>query len=208
MRFPWNHTAASEIASASVLDDSIWKSGVSPCDKDVKFEENDTDVRSSCFSPDCSRILVCLKDEVQIWSFETKQKMGHVPSSGCRDTSFSTDGRYIIVGDSKRTSIWDAASTEIVFDSAKASQQTMSFSAARKTIKTCGPSAHRMWPSSLRNYGAVLSTSERGSNATCITVDNYSDFIIYNYRPSFILFGEDVLVMTHKGVLVMFRLRQ
>lgn len=186
----------------------VWKSDKPPYDDDIIFEVHEASTNCLCFSPDCTKILVCLKDEVQIWSLESKQKIGHVPSLGCSDTSFSCDGRFIVVGDSARANIWGVTSREIVFDTATTAPQVMSSIEARKVIKTCGPSAYRMWPSCFRSSGAGLSSSECTSNVTKLTVENFSNFIIYYFRPSFILFCEDVVVMTHYGVLVIFRIRQ
>lgn len=131
-----------------------------------------------------------------------RQKIGHVPSSGSRTTSFSSDGRFIIVANSRRATVWDATDREIVFDSAITSVQSFSFSKAKEVIQMCGPSAHRKWPSCLRTSGAM------SGPLTKLTVDSFYGFITSIARPENVKFCEDVLVANYLGMLGIFKLRK
>lgn len=173
-----------------------------PSDADVSIQVGNGSAKRFSFSPDGSRLLVSLKDEVQIWHIETRQKCGQMPSSGCLDTSFSVDGELIIIGNSKRTTIWDAAGTQIVFDTAVSEPQAMSLSEAKNAIRTCGPSAHRRWPSSFRTTGAV---SFPPQSATNLTVDNIFSFV-FVHQPCNMQFCKDIFVSNDFGLFSILKL--
>lgn len=186
----------------------LWNAEKSPEDADISFVVDDKCANCLSFSLDGIRLLVGVQDEVQIWSLETKQKLGHVPSLGRLDTSFSTDGRFIIVGDSMRTTIWDASGRELVFDTTAACMQSLSLVEAKSVIRTCGPSALRMWPSSFRTIRARGGSSQCAVNATELTVDNIFDFVTFHFREINMEFCKDFLVINHYGVLSIFKVQK
>lgn len=182
----------------------IWNPELPPSDADVSFTIGDGKVGSLSFSPDGSRLLICLAKEVEIWNWIASEKLGRVPNSGSLDTSSSADGRFIIVGDSKRTHIWDEMSSELVFDTGVAGSQTLSLSEAKQVIRTSGPSAYRMWPSSFRSNGAIACPPQKVQS---LTVDNIYNFVSYHRRPSNMKFCKDVFVQNVCGHLSIFTLK-
>lgn len=174
--------AGTKIVSASPTGSiQIWKTEQPPWDTDIKFHVDENDVSCLSFSPDEQKLLICLEDEVQIWNWEARQKLGQVQSFGGLDTSFSLDGRFIIVGSKLRTTVWDVTVRDLVFDNAATVAQTMSFSDAKNAILTCGPLAHRMWPSFLRNSESISCPVQRDCSATELTVDNTFSFISFHF---------------------------
>lgn len=179
----------------------IWKTELPSGNADISFTVltvNEDSVHCLSFSPEESRLLVCLTNEVQMWSLETRQKVWHVLSFGFSDTCFSSDGWRIIAGNSTRANIWDATSMETLFDTSVPTPQALSLSAAKNTIQTCGPSAHRMSPFSLRVSQAASSP---------LTVDNMFHFVNHHFRPLYMEFTQDVLVLNYIGVLEIYKLR-
>lgn len=173
-----------------------------PSDADISFKTGEENATCLSFSPDGKRLLVSLEDEVQIWNIETRQKEGQVPSMGCLETSFSADGELVIIGDSYRMKIWDSAGKEVVVDTAVCLRQTISLSEAKHAIRTCGPSTHRMWPSSFGAAGASSCSPQSTANRT---VENINNFVSYHCRPSNLQFCEDVSVQNVCGFLTIFR---
>lgn len=73
--------AGTKIVSASPTGSiQIWKTEQPPCDTDIKFHVDENDVSCLSFSPDEQKLLICLEDEVQIWNWEARQKLGQVQS--------------------------------------------------------------------------------------------------------------------------------
>lgn len=177
----------------------IWNPEVYPSDADISFAVAEKTASCLAFSPDGIQLLVCLDDEVSIWNFHSLQKVGHVTNLGGADASFSSDGRFIIVGSPNRAVIWDATLRDIVFDSSVASPQKMSFHQAKSVIQTCGSTAHRMCPTALKASGDALCP---------LTVDSIFNFVTYHFRPSLTEFCEDIFVLNYFGVLEIFKLRK
>lgn len=125
-------------------------------------------------------MLVCLGNEVLIWDLETCQNVGHVPVPGALDAAFSANGQRIVVGDSRRTTIWDAATRVKVFVSTEpppeTEPQTMSLSEAMMISRTCGPSALRLsFFMKTSNVTSVPSHSAR--SLTELTTDNIGEIV-------------------------------
>lgn len=187
---------------------TVWNSEGAPVEGDISFKVDADSVSCLSLIPDGSMLLVCLQDEVQIWSLSTRTKVGSVACYGSLDATFNSDGQFIIVGNSTRTTIWDATSRENVFDTAAETAQSMSFSEAKNVIQACGPSAHRMRAYSLAASGGISGRLEEASSATELTMDNVFNFVPRHYRPVDMEFSKDVLVLNDYGVLAIFRLRQ
>lgn len=182
---------------------TIWNAEEPPSDADISFHVGGECPVCLSFSPDGDKLLVCLEDEVGIWKLGTRvEKLGQVPSSGSRDASFSRDGQFLIVGNIKQTSIWDATGLKIVFDSAERSAQTLPLAEARNIIWTCGTSAHRMWPSSFRT--SLLGDCQP-QNATKLSVESIFGFIINQIRPAYMQFSDNVFVSSNMGQLSIFK---
>lgn len=187
---------------------SIWDAEIPPCETDILFSAADNNVKSLSFRPDSSELLVCLDQEVQIWNLEKRLKIGQVPNLGSLNTSFSCDGQFIIVGNTTRTTVWDARAIEMVFDTASETPQQLSFSEAKTAIQTCGPPAHRMWPTSLRASEAGVSSPPCASSVTELTVDNIFSIVTYHIRPEDMLFSGDIFVLNYFGMLEIFKMRK
>lgn len=88
------------------------------------------------FSPDGSRLPVCLRHEVEMWSMGTRsEKLMQIPCLGSQDSSFSADGRF---GNCKRVRIWDATGTDRgFFDSTETKPQDLSLSETQEMIQSC-----------------------------------------------------------------------
>lgn len=54
----------------------IWNSAVAPCASDITFTVDASIVSCLSLSPDGSKVLTCLADQVQVWELATKQKLG------------------------------------------------------------------------------------------------------------------------------------
>lgn len=178
---------------------------MSPSDVDVSFKIGEEAAACMSFSPDSRRLLVSLEDEVQMWNIETRQKDGQIPSSGSLYTSFSDDGELIVVGNSKRTILWEATGTEIMFDSAVSVPQTLSLANAKHIFRTCGPSSLRLWPSLFRTASADSCPPESVTN---LNEDNIFNFVSVFYRPSDVQFCHEVFVQNFAGVIAIFKLGQ
>lgn len=186
----------------------VWNADMPPGDGDISFTVDDKNVSCLSFSPDNIRLLVSLNDEVLVWNLDSRQELRRLPSFGCSESSFSADGRFIIVGNSMRTIIRDAMSSETVFDSSSISSQMMSFSEAENVTTTCGPSAHRMWPISIRNPAADLNSAHGVSSATELTAGNIFNFATYHFRAVDMLFCRDKFILNHYGVLGIYKLQK
>lgn len=173
----------------------------------ISFRVDGNEVNCLSFSPDGRTLLICMEDEVQIWSLETRQKLGHIPSFGSLDASFSNNGRFIIDGNTNRERVWDATTRKIVFDCADTGRQNISFSVAKDLIQNCGPLAHRMWPTYLRTTGPV----PEGLSATCarteLTVDNTYDSVSYHVRPRYTEYVGTVFLLKSWGMLEIYKMQ-
>lgn len=176
----------------------IWNAEMAPLDADISFTVSDTNVHCLSFSQDRKKLLICVEQEVQVWNLESRQMVGRLPSSSNLDASFSRDGQFVIVGNPSRASIWDATSKEIVFDSVATAPQKLSFQEAKDVIQSCGSTAHRMCPSSLKAPGAA---SRPG------TVDTVFNFASYQFRSENVEFCEDVFVLNFIGMLTIFKMQ-
>lgn len=94
------------------------------------------------------------------------------------DASFSSEGRFVIVGSSTRTVIWKATVREVAFDTDIALTQSISFSEAKEAIQNSASTAHRMGPISLWTSRTASRPSESAHYAAELTLD-----IIFNVVP-------------------------
>lgn len=157
------------IASASANGTiRLWRPEVSPWNTDISFKVQSNAVRDLSSGPDGSKMLVCLEEEVQIWNISLRQELFSLHVSGI--AAFSFDGKFIIVGDDTRTTIWDETSRRLQ-SSSQSDAQSMSSSEAKNLIRSCGPLAHRLWVP-VRDPGVHLCQNSQSTifSTSCRTI--------------------------------------
>lgn len=189
-----------KLASASPIGTvTIWNAELPPAEGDLSLSVDAEDIGCLSFSPDESKLLVCVEQKIQIWSVGIRQKIQEVSVVLSLHGSFSSDGRFIIAGNAKQTTVWDSATMETVFDSDKPSSSRISTTEAMHLMKTCGSYAHRLCHPSLRSTGVASSP---------LTVDNIFNFAGSWVWSSDMAFCKKTFVMKWASRMVICKLQE
>lgn len=160
---------------------------MAPSDTSTSFKVGDGAVKGVSFGLSDRCLLVCVQEEVQIWDVGAPERVGHIPISGALDATFSADEQFIIVGGDSRTTIWEASTKKMIFDSSKngsgGGPQMMSHSDARSLIRTCGPLARRLSYFVKAPVSLTVSHDAEGSLKE-LTIDNFGELVPTNADTS------------------------